>query len=85
LAEILVYIGTRREMQDKSVPVGSPIGQNEPIGVEEQLASSHWLSHTTERTIGGENRITSMALKRASCVGLRKDKGLVVKVWWAEN
>jgi hypothetical protein len=33
LAEISDYIGDRREMQDKSVPTGSPIGQNEPTGV----------------------------------------------------
>jgi hypothetical protein len=34
----------------RQVPVGLPIGQNEPIGVQEQLASSHCLSHTPERT-----------------------------------
>jgi hypothetical protein len=42
LAEISDYVGKRREMQEKkSVSVGWPIGQNEPIGVQEQLASSH--------------------------------------------
>jgi hypothetical protein len=51
LAEILVYIANRRAMQDnKQVPIDSPIGQNEPIGVQEQLASSYWLSHTTKWT-----------------------------------
>jgi hypothetical protein len=31
LAEIMDYIGNKREMEDiKSVPVGLPLGQNEP-------------------------------------------------------
>jgi hypothetical protein len=34
---------------NKSVPFGLPVGQNKATGVQEQLASSHWLSHTTER------------------------------------
>jgi hypothetical protein len=38
-------------MQDnKSVPIGSPKGQTEPMGVKEQLINSNWLSHTKERT-----------------------------------
>jgi hypothetical protein len=44
LAEISDYVGNRREMEDrKSVPIGSPVGQNEP-------PVPHWLSHTTEPT-----------------------------------
>jgi hypothetical protein len=35
---------------NKSVSNGSPIGQNEPVTVQEQLPNCHWLSHTTERT-----------------------------------
>jgi hypothetical protein len=38
------------EIQDESVPVGSPVGQNVPIGVQEQFGRSHLLSHTTEQT-----------------------------------
>jgi hypothetical protein len=51
LAEIPVFIGTRRETQgNKSVPGGLPIRQNEPVRVQEQLPSCHWLCHTTEGT-----------------------------------
>jgi hypothetical protein len=43
LAEISDCIGNRRGTEDsKSVPLGSPVGQNEP-------ASTHWLSHKFER------------------------------------
>jgi hypothetical protein len=53
LEEISDYIGTRREMEDNnSVPVDSPVGQNEPpvpIG-----------SHTKQsEPIGDKDRITS--------------------------
>jgi hypothetical protein len=34
----------------KSVPIGSPIGQNERIEMQKQLAISRWLSNITERT-----------------------------------
>jgi hypothetical protein len=65
-------------MEDKSVPVGSPVGQNEPpvlIG-----------SHTQpSEPIGNKNRITSMALEKAVCVGLEKDRAEVVRLLWAEN
>jgi hypothetical protein len=38
-------------MQDnKSVTFGWPIGQNGPIEVQEQLASSHWLPYRNEQT-----------------------------------
>lgn len=38
-------------MQDnKSVQVGSHIVQDEPIGTQDQLASSHCLLHTAEQT-----------------------------------
>jgi hypothetical protein len=57
LADISDYIGNRREMEDnKAVPTGSPVGQNEPpvpIG-----------SHIQPSEPTGENRLTSMALKR---------------------
>jgi hypothetical protein len=61
LAEISDYIGNRREMDDsKPVPIGSPVGQNEPpVPIS---------SHTQpSEPIGDKNRITSMALKRAGC------------------
>jgi hypothetical protein len=57
LAEILDYIRNRREMEDgNSVPIGSPIGQNEPpvpTGSHIQLS----------KPTGDKNRIISMALK----------------------
>jgi hypothetical protein len=66
LPKILDCIGNRREMmQDKSVPVGPPIGQNEPIGMQAQLASSHWLSTQLSEPMGDKTRITIVALKRA--------------------
>jgi hypothetical protein len=50
-AKFSVYVGHRSEMQDRSsVPIGSPLGQNEPIWLQEQLPSSHCPSHTTWRT-----------------------------------
>jgi hypothetical protein len=72
LAESLDYTISRSEMEDiKSVPVGSPVGQNEPpipIG-----------SHTQpSEPIRDKNVITSMPLKRASYAGLGEDKGEVV-------
>jgi hypothetical protein len=65
-------------MEDsKSVPVGSPVRQNEPlvrIG-----------SHTQQsEPVGNKKRIISMALKRARCAGLQ-DRGEVVRVRWAAN
>lgn len=61
-------------MEDcKSVPVGSPVEQYEPpvpLGSPRQPS----------KPIGDENRITSMALKRASCAGLEKDRGEAVRV-----
>jgi hypothetical protein len=43
--------GKREEMQNnKLVPIGSPKGQTEPMGVKEQLINFNWLSHTKERT-----------------------------------
>jgi hypothetical protein len=66
-------------MEDsKSVFVGSPVGQNEPpvpIGSQTQPGEP----------IGDKNRITSRAMKRAVCAGLRKERREVVTVWWAEN
>jgi hypothetical protein len=59
------YIGNRREMQDsKSFPFGSPIGQNEPTGVQEQLASSHF-PYNRCQSLGNKTMITSVALKSA--------------------
>jgi hypothetical protein len=58
LAEILDYIGNRREMEDrKSVPVGFPVGQNElpvPTGCQAQPS----------KPIGDKNRITSLCLSQ---------------------
>jgi hypothetical protein len=55
-------------MEDsKSVPVGSPVAQNEPpvpIGC-----------HTQPSEPIGHNRITSLALKRSGFAGLGKYKG----------
>jgi hypothetical protein len=66
-------------MEDnKSVPVGSPVGQNEPpvpIGSQTQ---------PSEPT-GNKNTITSMALKKDVCAGPGKDRGDVGRVWWAGN
>jgi hypothetical protein len=62
----------------KSVPVGSPVGRNEPpvpIGFQTQPSEP----------IGDKNRITSLALEMVGCAGLGKDKGEVVRMWWAGN
>jgi hypothetical protein len=72
---MLDYVGNKREMlTSKSVLIVLPIGQNEPpvpIGSPTQR----------NKPIGDKNRITSMALKRASCAGQGKDgrsgKGVV--------
>jgi hypothetical protein len=65
-------------VDSKSVPAASLTGQNEPpvpIG-----------SHTQQtEPIADKNRITSLALKRAGYVGLRKDRGELVRVLWSEN
>jgi hypothetical protein len=79
LSEISNEIGNRKAMEhSKSVPVGSPVGQNEPsvpVG-----------SHTQPREpIGDMNRITSMTCERAGCAGLGNYRGKVVMVWWALN
>jgi hypothetical protein len=74
LAESSGYVGNRREMEGrKLVPVGSPVGQNDPpvpIGSRTQPSEP----------IGEENKITSMALKRAVCVGIGKYKEEAVKL-----
>jgi hypothetical protein len=42
VAEILGHIGNRRKVEAKqSVPVGSHIAPNKPIGEQEQITSSH--------------------------------------------
>jgi hypothetical protein len=52
-AEIPEYTGNRREMEDiKSIPIGSPVAQNEPpvpIGSQTQQSEP----------VGDKNRITS--------------------------
>jgi hypothetical protein len=57
LAKISDYIGNRRGMEDsKSVPAGSPVGQNEPpvsTSSETQLSEP----------IGDKNRLTSLSLR----------------------
>jgi hypothetical protein len=68
-------MGNRKEMQaSKLVPIVSPVGQNElsfPIVSPTQLNDP----------IGDENGKASMALKRAGCADLGKDKGVMVRVW----
>jgi hypothetical protein len=64
LAEIPVFLGTKREMQgNKSVSNGLPIGQNEPVTMQEQLSSCHWLSHTTERTMRRQDQDSQHGLR----------------------
>jgi hypothetical protein len=57
LAEMLDYIRNRRETQDKSALVVSPIGQNKPPDT---------ISSTTQPSepIREKNTITTLALKR---------------------
>jgi hypothetical protein len=53
LAEVLGYIRNRKEMDDKSVPIGSPVGQNEPpvpIGSHTQPSEPIGDRITFERT-----------------------------------
>jgi hypothetical protein len=59
LAEFSDYIINRREVEDcKLVPVGSPVGQNEPlVPIGSQIQPSE--------PIGDKNRISIRALKRA--------------------
>jgi hypothetical protein len=60
-------IGNRKMENGKSIPVGSPIGQNEPpVPIGSQIQPS-------ER-IGDKNRIISMAVKRAGLAGLGKKR-----------
>jgi hypothetical protein len=63
ISEISDCIGKMKEMEDrKSVPIGSPLGQNEqPVPIGEP--------------IGDKNRITSLALKRA---GKHKEQAVSV-------
>jgi hypothetical protein len=79
LVDVSDFIGNRLEMEDsKTVPVGSPVERTKPsvpIGCHTQPSEP----------IGDKNRITSMALKRAVCASPGKDRGEVVRVWWAEN
>jgi hypothetical protein len=58
------YIGNTREMENsKSVPIGSPVARNEPpVSIGSQTQPSEPLRD--------KNWITSMALKKAICVGL---------------
>jgi hypothetical protein len=64
----LDYVGNRREMEERnSVSIGSPIVQNE-------TASTHWLS-AAEQTSKRQDQDIRMALG--------KDRGKVVRVWWA--
>jgi hypothetical protein len=56
------------EIKDrKLVPVGSPIGQNEPsVPIGSHTQPSEQTAH--------KNRITSLAMKRTVCVSLGKDR-----------
>jgi hypothetical protein len=66
----LNYVGNRREMEERnSVFIGSAIVQNE-------TASTHWLS-AAEQTSKRQDRDIRM--------DLGKDKGKIVRVWWAGN
>jgi hypothetical protein len=64
-------------MEDsKSVPIGSPAGQNEPpVSIGSQTQPSE--------PIGDKNRITSLALKRAVFAGLGEDR--ISDVVWCES
>jgi hypothetical protein len=44
--------------ENKSAPIGSPVGQNEPIVVQKQLASSHWPSNTIQRNKRRQDQYT---------------------------
>jgi hypothetical protein len=74
LAKISVYIGTRMQMQDnKSVPADSPIGQNEPIRVLEQLTHPHLQSHIIEWNNGRWDQENQCGPgKGCICTGLEK-------------
>jgi hypothetical protein len=66
-------------MEDsKSVPAGSPVGQNEPsvpVGY-----------HTQPREpIGDKNGITSMTLEKGGYAGVGNYRGKVVMLWWPGN
>jgi hypothetical protein len=50
LAKISVCVGNKKEMQVKSVPVGSLMGWNVPIAVQGTSFQLPLLSHTTELT-----------------------------------
>jgi hypothetical protein len=64
--------------RSKSVPVGAPVGQDEPpVPIGSQTKPSE--------PTRDKNNITYRALKRAVCAGLGKDRGVVVRVWWADN
>jgi hypothetical protein len=73
-AKISGYVGNRWGLQaSKSVPLGSPVGQNEspvPIGSPTQPC----------KPIRERNMINSIALKWASSAGLGKDRGEVIRV-----
>jgi hypothetical protein len=58
LLKISDYVGRRRETEDsKSVPIGSPVGQNEPpAAIGGQIQRSE--------PIGDKNWIISMVLRR---------------------
>jgi hypothetical protein len=68
LARIYDYVENRREIEEQNpIPIGSPVGQNElPLPTGSQTQPSE--------PIGDKNRITNMALKRARCAGLGKDR-----------
>jgi hypothetical protein len=64
--EISDCIENRREMEDdRSVPVGSPVGQNEPPVPTGSLTQPR-------EPIGDGNWITSLALERADCAVYEK-------------
>jgi hypothetical protein len=69
LVEISDYVGNGREIEgSKSVPVGSPVGQNEPP----VPISSHTQPSEPK---ADNNRITCLALVRAVCAGLGERQG----------
>jgi hypothetical protein len=78
LAEISGYVGNREMVDSKSVPVGSPAGQNEP------LVPIGYHTQQTEPVVD-KNRITSMDLIRVVCAGVGKDQDEAERVWRAGN
>jgi hypothetical protein len=72
--EMYDYIGNRRDRRQQD-PVNSLVGQNEPpvrIGSDTQPSEP----------IGYKTRMTSIALKRAGCAGVGKERKKLCVMGW---